>query len=341
MIQQKSVQSDYSSWQEALKKAITSPYELCDILHVSKTFIPGALEAGKIFTCKVPMSFVNRMKKGDPYDPLLRQVLPVQEELIEHSEFIDDPLGEKEATKLPGLLHKYNGRILITLAGACAVNCRYCFRRTFPYSEQVPGRSGLIKILEYIKQDSRIKEIILSGGDPLIVPDDYLRWFISCLEKVEHVDTLRFHTRLPIMIPERITKSLVGMLVQSKLKIVFVFHINHANELIKEINDFCCILSLNGITLLSQAVLLRGINDDLDTLETLSRQLFHSQIMPYYLHMPDKVKGTTHFDVPVAKAKSLLAGLTARLPGYLVPKLVQEKPGYPSKVIVPIEALSV
>lgn len=323
-----------SSWQKALINAITDPLILWERLALPLHLLPKAQKAAKLFGLKAPESYLSRMKKGDPDDPLLLQILPLDAEFIQKSNFKKDPLNEKAFNPLPGLLHKYKSRVLITFMGTCAINCRYCFRREFPYAENNPGKKGLEDIFVYIAQHPEISEVILSGGDPLVAPDEFIASFCEKLSAISSVKTLRFHTRMPIVIPERITPSLIHGLNKFSRRKVLVFHINHPNEINNEVIQAIQPLKTENITLLNQSVLLKKINDDAKTLVQLSERLFDAGILPYYLHLLDKVKGTSHFNVTETKAKKLMKTLQESLPGYLVPKLTREIAGEKHKIML-------
>ncbi len=320
------------NWQQALAQVITNPDELCSHLALDKKALVDAHPAIQQFPLRVPRGFVSRIKKGDLNDPLLLQILPQGIETQNVPGFSKDPVGEQNVNPIPGLLHKYKGRVLLTLSGSCAIHCRYCFRRHFPYAENNPGKNGWNKALEYISQDKGINEVILSGGDPLVVKDDMLREFISALEKITHLKRLRIHTRLPIVIPERITEQFIKSLTQTRLQPVIVFHCNHANEIDDSVMQAFNLLRAANITLLNQSVLLKGINDSVSALVNLSETLFNSGVLPYYLHLLDPVQGSAHFFVEEQKASELVWQLMQELPGYLVPKLVKEVAGAPAKI---------
>jgi len=271
------------------------------------------------------------MKKGDIHDPLLQQILPLGAELQEHPGFVKDPLNETAVNPISGLLHKYHGRVLLTVIGTCAINCRYCFRRSFPYHENNPGTAGWEKALEYIANDSSITEVIFSGGDPLVATDKYLFTLSQKIAAIPHVKTLRIHTRLPIVLPERITTDFIEWFTSSRLKPVLVVHCNHPQEINEEVAVRLHKLRDAKITLLNQAVLLKNINDKADILIKLSETLFEHGVLPYYLHLLDRTRGTAHFEVEEARAKQLIAKIMQKLPGYLVPKLVREIAGAPAK----------
>ena len=260
--------------------------------------------------------------------------MPIDEELIIKAGFTEDPLQESQVNPQPGLLHKYHGRVLFIATGSCAIHCRYCFRRHFPYQDNNPGRAGWQQALDYIKNDSTIEEIILSGGDPLTVPDGQLHWFISELESIPHLQRLRFHTRLPIVLPQRVSDLLVRMLTQSRLQSIMVIHCNHAQEIDTEVANSLQRLRNAGIAVLNQSVLLAGVNDSAASLIALSKRLFEYGVIPYYLHLLDPVAGAAHFQVPLETAKMLHREMQHTLSGYLVPKLAQEVAGEKAKMLV-------
>jgi EF-P beta-lysylation protein EpmB len=270
------------------------------------------------------------MEKGNPRDPLLLQVLPTEHEFIQQPGFSIDPLEEQD-NQQPSLLHKYQNRVLLILKGSCAINCRYCFRRHFPYAENKGGKSVWQSNLDYILEHPEIDEVILSGGDPLMAKDHELRWLLIGLSKIKHIKRLRIHTRLPVVIPARITETLCETLEQCGLKVVLVTHINHANEISEELVQACSRLQKVGVTLLNQSVLLKGINDNSKRLVELGSRLFEAGILPYYLHVLDKVQGAAHFYVDDGTAKQLMAQVLASTSGYLVPRLTRETGGKPSK----------
>ncbi len=313
------------NWQSQLSDLITDPFELLDQLEIcSDALLSGAILASKSFKLRVPRAFVGKMRKGDPLDPLLLQVLPHHLELEEHPEFVTDPLGEEAANQLPGVLHKYQSRFLLTLTGACAVHCRYCFRRHFPYQENLPKQDDWPQIKAYIEQNPHINEVILSGGDPLTLSNRKLKLWIERLESLQQVKILRIHSRVPVVIPQRLDTELLEILKSTRLRIIMVIHANHAAELDDQTCAYLEKLSQHGITALNQAVLLKGVNDDAQTLIELSQRLFDARVMPYYLHVLDKVKGAQHFDLSGSKIDEIYHDILAGLPGYLVPKLVRE-----------------
>jgi EF-P beta-lysylation protein EpmB len=290
------------------------------------------LAAHSDFQVRGPHAYLSRIRKGDPNDPLLRQILPVSEELLAVPGYSKDPLAEQQANPVPGLIHKYHGRLLLVVSPNCAVNCRYCFRRHFPYQENRPARPEWQNALDYSARDASISEVIYSGGDPLVTGDNQLRWLTEQIAGIRHVKRLRIHTRLPVVIPDRITDSCLQWLTETRLQTSMVIHSNHPNELDDSVGSSLLALKSAGITVMNQSVLMAGINDDTDTLAQLSERLFEFGTLPYYLHQLDKISGAAHFEVSDETARQLHSQLLVRLPGYLVPKLVREIPGSPSKV---------
>ncbi len=318
-------------WQSQLARAIRDPRELCRRLGLDEAWWPGAERGHALFEVRVPEAYLARIRPGDPSDPLLRQVLPLAEEAVPMAGYVADPLAEAEHAPAPGLIHKYAGRVLLIASPACAVNCRYCFRRHFPYEENAPSRAQWEATLDHLRDDTTLHEAILSGGDPLAASDRQLAWLVERLAAIPHLRRLRIHTRLPVVIPDRIDDDLLGWLGATRLQKVMVLHINHANEIDETVIAACRKLSAAGVTLLNQSVLLRGVNDDVDTLAALSERLFEAGILPYYLHVLDPVAGAAHFDVADDEARELVAGLREVLPGFLIPRLVREIPGEASK----------
>lgn len=321
-----------TTWQQCLAQGFSSVSTLREFLKLP--IDSEASIAEQQFKTRVPLGFAKRMRVGDETDPLLRQVLADTRELERSPGFSDDPLEELRANPVPGVIHKYHGRVLLVVAGACAINCRYCFRRHFPYQENKPGLHGWQSAVDYISQDESIHEVILSGGDPLLAPNHRLASLMEKLSQVPHLKTLRIHTRIPIVLPERIDNGLLELLQASRLRVVMVMHCNHAQELDLYVEEQCRLLQQAGLCLLNQSVLLAGVNDNLETLVALSHRLFSCGILPYYLHILDKVHGAAHFDVPKEKALAMMKGLQASLSGYLVPRLVQEVAGQPNKILV-------
>ena len=321
-------------WQRLLADAIDDPAVLLRVLNLPEHLLPAARRAAALFPLRVPAPYVKRMRPGDAADPLLRQVLPLDVECETRPGYSADPLHESAAQPVPGLLKKYHGRALLIATGACAVHCRYCFRRHFPYADAHAGGSRLEPALAAIAADTSIGEVILSGGDPLSLHDGRLAELAARLAAVPHVHTLRIHSRLPVVLPQRVDGDLLDWLRRLPLRKVLVLHCNHAAEIDAEVEDALAALSEAGVTLLNQAVLLRGVNDDKDVLVALSERLHGAGALPYYLHLLDRVQGAAHFDVSEADGVALIGALRGRLPGYLVPRLVREVPGADGKTIV-------
>ncbi len=287
-------------------------------------------KARKLFPMRVPLPFAQLMEKGNWQDPLLQQVVPHFSEFTHEEGFIADPLQEQKNSN-SGIIHKYKSRVLLVVKGGCAVNCRYCFRRHFPYQEHQLNKKKYMEVFEYIQNDININEVILSGGDPLMANDEQLTWLLEQLSNISHLKRVRIHTRLPVVIPTRITSKLITSLKQCRLKALMVLHINHSNEISDELKRKLQCLKNAGVTLLNQSVLLNGVNCNVEALEDLSEALFEADVLPYYLHLLDPVDGASHFNVSQEKAVALMKELLARLPGFLVPKLVQELPDKDSK----------
>ncbi|SDN19490.1 EF-P beta-lysylation protein EpmB [Vreelandella arcis] len=319
------------SWQQQLSQAIRDPAALCQRLGLGDTWLPGARNGHQLFEICVPEPYLSRMTPGDPNDPLLRQVLPLNAEAQTPAGYVADPLAEADHQPAKGLIHKYAGRVLLIASPACAINCRYCFRRHFPYSDNSPSRAQWQETLDYLRADTTIHEVILSGGDPLAASDRQLTWLVEQLDNIPHLKRLRIHTRLPVVIPDRVDDTVLGWLGSTRLQKVVVLHVNHANEIDQAVVDACARLKQIGATLLNQSVLLRNVNDRVTTLAALSERLFEAGILPYYLHVLDPVQGAAHFDVPDEEARELVAELRNHLPGFLMPRLVREIPGEGSK----------
>ncbi|AMO83703.1 EF-P beta-lysylation protein EpmB [Obesumbacterium proteus] len=323
-------------WLQQLADVITEPAELLEYLALSDSpeWQKGH-DARRLFALRVPYAFARRMKKGDPNDPLLLQVMTSASEFIATPGYSTDPLEEQDdAIAVPGLLHKYINRALLLVKGGCAVNCRYCFRRHFPYQENQGNKANWRHALDYIRQQPELDEIIFSGGDPLMAKDHELAWLLDEIETIPHIKRLRIHSRLPVVIPARITEALTQRFSQSRLQILLVTHINHANEIDPELCDAMTRLKRANVTLLNQGVLLRGVNDNADTLAKLSNALFDAGIMPYYLHVLDRVQGAAHFMVPDDEARLIMRELMTKVSGYMVPKLTREIGGEPSKTTI-------
>lgn len=319
-----------TDWRQSLREAITDPRELLALLGIPQRVdrLP-VNDAG--FALKVPRGFVARMRRGDPKDPLLLQVLPQLVEGDDVPGFGDDAVGDLAAVQAHGVLHKYDGRALLIAAGSCAVNCRYCFRRHFPYAGELAAAHAWREAIDCLAADASIREVILSGGDPLVLSTQKLTDFTDALRGLPHVIRLRIHSRLPVVLPERIDDPFCAWLSALPLQRVLVLHANHPNELDANVGAACARLRAAGATLLNQSVLLRGINDDAGVLAELSERLFAFGVLPYYLHQLDRVRGTAHFEVSDGRARNLVGTLRARLPGYLVPRLVREVPGEAAK----------
>jgi len=322
------------SWQQQLAQAITEPRDLLDFLSLDDSQFPDCRQASLDFPLKVPHSFAAKMRSGDPRDPLLLQVMSHGQELQPISGYSNDPVGDLQAMPVPGLLHKYHGRVLLVTTGACAVHCRYCFRRHFPYQDNQPARQQWQQALDYIAADDSISEVILSGGDPLVLSDRRLAELLHQLQAIAHVRRLRIHSRLPVVIPARITDELIALLGDSRLQCSLVIHANHPAEIADDDLPRLHRLAAAGVCLLNQAVLLRGINDSTHCQQALCERLYQARVLPYYLHLLDPVQGAAHFDLDEHRATDIINELRQRLPGYLVPQLVREIPGEKSKTPV-------
>jgi L-lysine 2,3-aminomutase len=323
-------QSPSKDWRHHWRESVTDARELLNLLGLDALTesLPDA-DAG--FAVRVPRSFIARMRHGDPRDPLLLQVLPQLAECDETPGYAADAVGDMDARSAHGVLHKYRGRALLIASGACAINCRYCFRRHFPYGEEIAAAAGWREALNYLRTHQDVEELILSGGDPLALSTAKLTELTTQLDALPHVRRLRLHTRLPVVLPERIDDTLIAWLNSLALQKVVVLHANHARELDETVAAACTRLRAAGVTLLNQSVLLRGVNDDGDTLCDLSSRLFECGVLPYYLHQLDRVQGAAHFEIDDARALELLAHMRDRLPGFLLPRLVREVAGDPAK----------
>jgi EF-P beta-lysylation protein EpmB len=320
-------------WQRELARAVTDPLELCALLELDPSAATVAPAIHAQFRLLVPRGFVRRMRRRDPDDPLLRQIMPTAAELAAPEGYSADPLGEQRALDTGGLLRKYHGRALLVTTGACAVHCRYCFRREFPYGDAAAAGAQQAA-LDAIAADSSISEVILSGGDPLALTTSRLERLSARLSGVAHLRRLRLHTRAPIVLPERVNEGLCAWLAALPWPCVIVLHCNHANEIDASVREACARLHASGATLLNQSVLLAGVNDSCAALEDLSEALWSAGVLPYYLHLLDRVRGSAHFEVSEPRARVLLADAAARLPGYLLPRLVREVPGAPGKSLI-------
>ncbi len=322
-------QSIAADWQQELHNSIYKPMQLLELLEIADSPLAAKIAHKQGFRLQVPSAYVARMRKGDPNDPLLRQVLPLLEENRQLQGFSHDPVGDSIVEKAPGLLQKYHGRVLLVTTGACAIHCRYCFRQHYHYSTAKPFAA-----LESIRADTSITEVILSGGDPLSLTDQRLAELAHNIAEIPQIQRLRLHTRLPIVLPTRVNDELLAWLTGTRLQPVIVIHANHANEFDETVNQALMKLVNAGITVLNQSVLLRGVNDNAASLIALSEALFNCRVLPYYLHLLDRVQGAAHFEVSTAIAIELIKEMQIALPGYLVPKLVREIEGMAYKVVI-------
>ena len=325
------------SWHDSLAEAIRDPDQLLERLRLPESLREAANRAAQQFAVMVPQSYLSRMRLGDPHDPLLRQVLPLSDELLEVTGFVEDAVGDHEARAVPGLLQKYAGRVLLVTTGACAVHCRYCFRRHYPYGDEPRRLDDWEPALDAIAADETVHEVLLSGGDPLMLTDRRLGELIVRLEAIPHLRRLRLHSRLPIVLPNRIAPELTDLLTGSRLTPIMVVHANHPREVADDCAEALRTLVRSGITTLNQAVLLRGVNDSAETLADLCERLIDVGVIPYYLHQLDRVRGAAHFEVDEARGREIIAELRQRLPGYAVPEYVREEAGWPYKrPLIPI-----
>jgi len=325
---------DRADWQIELSQCITDMASLIEFLDLPADWVKKNTLAQSVFQLKVPRPYLNRINKQDPNDPLLLQILPLSQELIDTKGYTQDPLAEKQYNPIPGVLHKYTSRILVTTAGACSINCRYCFRRHFPYENNAVNTDHWDHIKKYLHQHPHVNEVILSGGDPLLLKDSQILNIYQSISQVPSIKRIRIHTRLPIAIPQRITDKLVAAVTSCDVKPIIVIHCNHPQEIDNDVAQALNLLYQAGICVLNQTVLLKGINDHSQTLVGLSEKLFECNVMPYYLHALDKVQNTSHFDIPISQAQSIHGQLKAILPGFLVPKLVKEDPHQSNKTWV-------
>jgi len=326
----------HKNWQKELANVVTCPKVLLEMVGLSSQVHENDIKARSLFPVRVPLPFIKKIRHGDANDPLLLQIMPRHQEFLTKSGFNKDPLLEQDNNQ-PGLLHKYKSRVLVMFKTGCAVNCRYCFRRHFPYQENQLNKRSLIDALSYIQADKNINEVILSGGDPLMAKDDAISWFLDELEQIPQIKRMRIHSRLPVVIPARITEQLCERLAKSPLKVIFVNHINHANEIDSDFKNAMNMLKQANVLLLNQAVILKDVNDTVDAQINLSEALFDANVLPYYLHLLDKVEGASHFDIDEAQAIKIMAELLEALPGFLVPKLVREIGGQKSKTPIDLK----
>jgi EF-P beta-lysylation protein EpmB len=322
------------AWQAELASAVTDPLDLLARLGLSGETALNSGAPPSDFPFRVPLGYVARMRPGDPADPLLRQVLPTADEGRSVPGYGLDPVGDMVALTATGVLQKYAGRALLITTGACPMHCRYCFRRHFPYAEAHAGRNRWREALDHLRAESDVREVILSGGDPLSLADEKLSELVVALADIPHLERLRIHTRAPVVLPSRVDDGLMAWLTGTRLRVLVVLHANHANELDARVEAACARLAAARVTLLNQAVLLKGVNDAVPVLSRLSERLFELSVLPYYLHQMDRVQGAAHFVVEDALAVEILAGLRAKLPGYLVPRLVREHAGMAYKTPV-------
>lgn len=314
-------------WQQLWRDAIRDPRELLDLLGLDPAALGISDAAAKQFALRVPRGFVARMRHGDPHDPLLRQVLPLDAEMLPSPGFSLDAVGDGAAKAGNGVIRKYRGRALLVSTGSCAINCRYCFRRHFPYADETAAAGSWSEAIELIRADPDIDEVILSGGDPLSLSTAKLAQLTDALASIPHIKRLRIHTRLPVVLPERVDETLQVWLRALPWPVAVVLHANHANEFDSHVDAAVARMRDTGATILNQAVLLRGVNDSVAALAELSERGFAAGVLPYYLHQLDRVQGAAHFEISDQRALELHAGLAARLSGYLVPRLVRETAG--------------
>jgi len=315
------------SWQQQIASSFRDPIELLQYLKLTHHSALVSAMADKNFAMRVTRDFADCMQPGDPHDPLLRQVLPRHEETQYDATLNRDPVGDLIAEARPGIIHKYRSRALLITTAACAIHCRYCFRRHFPYQQSTAHSHHLENSLDYLAHNTDINEVILSGGDPLTLSDQQLGKLIKQLESISHLKTLRIHSRLPIILPDRLSDDLQQLLQGCRFKIVLVTHCNHANEISAKVAKALQNFNYAGLTMLNQAVLLNGVNNNIETLVNLSQRLFEVNILPYYLHMPDPVEGSLHFQLNKNACISLHDQMRKHLPGYLLPQLVEDIPG--------------
>ena len=322
-----------TSWSQHLSQAITSLPELIKHLGLPKNLVEQGSEAHQSFKLLVPRPYLSRIEYGNPNDPLLLQILPSAAEMQTVLGYSKDPLQEADHNPQKAIVHKYKRRLLVITTGICAVNCRYCFRRHFPYGDNQLAQAEWQSVIDYLDAHPDVNEVILSGGDPLMMKDALLVKKVQQLEALPQIKRLRIHSRLPVVIPARVCDDMIDWITQSRLDIIMVWHINHANEMDEELAQAARKLKQAGVTLLNQGVLLKGINDSVDAQVTLSEAVFSAGIMPYYMFTLDPVEGAAHFDISIEDAQKLMGKVAAELPGYLVPKLAKEIPGQTSKTV--------
>ena len=315
------------TWHDSLAQAVRDPHELISLLQLPNELLEAARLAAELFPLRVPRSYIARMRPRDVTDPLLNQVLPLRDELRVVPGFSPDAVGDEASHAAPGLLKKYHGRALMISTGACAIHCRYCFRRHYPYGNEPKRLDEWEPAFGALEADTTIHEVLLSGGDPLMLTDARLEALIERLARIPHLRRLRVHSRLPVVLPDRVTPTLLRLLTGTRLTPIMVVHANHPNEIVGDCHDALLDLVRGGVTTLNQSVLLRQINDRVETLEALSERLIDVGVIPYYLHQLDRVQGTAHFEVDQAQGEALIAQLRTRLPGYAVPQYVREDAG--------------
>ncbi|WP_346993384.1 EF-P beta-lysylation protein EpmB [Alteromonas gracilis] len=324
------------NWQKELAFSFTDPAKLLQHLGLDEENYAQHIKARRLFPMRVPRHFVELMEKGNPNDPLFLQVMPLSEEFLTSPGYSEDPLEEHD-TAGKGILHKYDSRVLLMVRTSCAVNCRYCFRRHFPYADNAVSKHQWEDVLDYIRGNSNINEVIFSGGDPLMAKDDHLAWLASEIADIAHVKRLRIHTRLPVVLPDRLDDAFMDWFSNLPMQKVLVLHANHANEISSKLVVRLRKLQQKGVTLLNQSVLLKGINDSGEAISQLSEALFEAGVLPYYLHVLDKVQGASHFYVSDGDARGIMEETIKRLPGFLVPKLVREIGGQPGKTPIDLQ----
>jgi len=318
------------NWQKELAGSFTDPAKLLQHLGLDEEKYAQHIKARQLFPMRVPRHFADLMEKGNPNDPLFLQVMPLSDEFLTSPGYSEDPLEEHD-TAGKGILHKYDSRVLLMVRTGCAVNCRYCFRRHFPYADNAVSKHQWEEVLQYIQAHDNINEVIFSGGDPLMAKDDHLAWLANEIASINHVKRLRIHTRLPVVLPERINNAFVNWFTALPIQKVLVLHANHANEMSEALKSRLITLREKGVTLLNQSVLLKGVNDSGEAISDLSEALFEASVLPYYLHVLDKVQGASHFYVSDDEGRHIMEEAIKRLPGFLVPKLVREIGGQPGK----------
>ena len=318
--------SEEGNWQKALAQSFKTVDELLNYLGITTATLPYSVEPNASFRLRVTRYFADLINPADPYDPILMQVLPIAAEQIIKAGYTTDPLEEAHFSPVPGVIHKYTNRVLLIAHQACAIHCRYCFRRHFPYSEQSLKGPALDKAMQYIASQPQVNEVILSGGDPLSLGDSALALLLEKIDQLPNINTIRLHSRTPVVEPTRINETLISSLSALNSQLVMVLHCNHPNEITTRLQHKLAHLKTCGLQLLNQSVLLKGINDDVQTMVQLSNRLFASGILPYYLHVLDSVQGTHHFSITDQQANAIWQQMQAQLSGYLLPRLVREIP---------------